>query len=165
MPRDWSGWRRPSLSAKVRPWSCPPWWCSQQQSASKQRRTESEHAQPLMRLRATGLCLILRETKMVRCHGFFFFTADLTVRFIICTHTTVELDPTLDFVAGTVAGVSGLVVGFPFDTGESHAPPVRSRKKLVWLSVPTSPSEVPLPEPRSERTIPLNLPCAHDHHA
>ena len=29
-----------------------------------------------------------------------------------------ELDPTLDFFAGTVAGVSGLVVGFPFDTGK-----------------------------------------------
>ncbi|KAN0132758.1 Mitochondrial carrier domain containing protein [Lactarius tabidus] len=28
----------------------------------------------------------------------------------------VELDPTLDFLAGTVAGVSGVVVGFPFDT-------------------------------------------------
>ncbi|KAI0249666.1 mitochondrial carrier domain-containing protein [Lactifluus subvellereus] len=29
---------------------------------------------------------------------------------------TAALDPTLDFLAGTVAGVSGLVVGFPFDT-------------------------------------------------
>lgn len=43
-----------------------------------------------------------------------------TVEFIflhtVCT-VEVELDPTLDFLAGTVAGVSGLVVGFPFDTG------------------------------------------------
>ncbi len=29
-----------------------------------------------------------------------------------------KLDPTLDFLPGTAAGVSGLVVGFPFDTGE-----------------------------------------------
>ena len=29
-----------------------------------------------------------------------------------------KLDPTLDFLAGTAAGISGLVVGFPFDTGE-----------------------------------------------
>ncbi|KAG5652728.1 hypothetical protein H0H81_003927 [Sphagnurus paluster] len=28
----------------------------------------------------------------------------------------VELDPTIDFIAGTVAGITGLVVGFPFDT-------------------------------------------------
>ncbi|KNZ74994.1 Mitochondrial carnitine/acylcarnitine carrier protein CACL [Termitomyces sp. J132] len=28
----------------------------------------------------------------------------------------VELDPTVDFVAGTAAGISGLVVGFPLDT-------------------------------------------------
>jgi hypothetical protein len=28
-----------------------------------------------------------------------------------------KLDPTLDFFAGTAAGISGLVVGFPFDTG------------------------------------------------
>jgi hypothetical protein len=27
------------------------------------------------------------------------------------------LDPTVDFVAGTVAGMAGLAVGFPFDTG------------------------------------------------
>ncbi|KAJ8515679.1 hypothetical protein ONZ45_g6917 [Pleurotus djamor] len=27
-----------------------------------------------------------------------------------------ELDPTVDFIAGTVAGAAGLVVGFPFDT-------------------------------------------------
>ena len=33
--------------------------------------------------------------------------------------TADALDPTLDFLAGTIAGVSGLVVGFPFDTGES----------------------------------------------
>lgn len=29
-----------------------------------------------------------------------------------------HLDPTLDFLAGTAAGVSGITVGFPFDTGE-----------------------------------------------
>jgi hypothetical protein len=29
-------------------------------------------------------------------------------------------DPTLDFLAGTAAGISGLVVGFPFDTGECN---------------------------------------------
>jgi hypothetical protein len=38
---------------------------------------------------------------------------------LIDTHIADPLDPTLDFVAGTAAGVSGLVVGFPFDTGES----------------------------------------------
>jgi hypothetical protein len=31
-----------------------------------------------------------------------------------------KLDPTLDFLAGTAAGISGLVVGFPFDTGECN---------------------------------------------
>ena len=36
-----------------------------------------------------------------------------------------HLDPTLDFLAGTTAGVSGLVVGFPFDTGELNSAPTR----------------------------------------
>jgi len=34
-----------------------------------------------------------------------------------------KLDPTLDFFAGTAAGVSGLIVGFPFDTGEGGTAP------------------------------------------
>ncbi|KAG5734752.1 hypothetical protein E4T56_gene15468 [Termitomyces sp. T112] len=36
----------------------------------------------------------------------------------------VELDPTVDFVAGTAAGISGLVVGFPLDTGKCAPDPV-----------------------------------------
>lgn len=36
---------------------------------------------------------------------------------IITVPAEKKLDPTLDFLAGTAAGISGLVVGFPFDTG------------------------------------------------
>ena len=39
-------------------------------------------------------------------------------KFTITSYYPDTLDPTLDFLAGTVAGISGLVVGFPFDTGE-----------------------------------------------
>ena len=70
-----------------------------------------------MRLRVVGACLILMEMKTVRGHS-----SPPLVSLVVSTDNTgfavVELDPTLDFIAGTVAGVSGLVVGFPFDTGE-----------------------------------------------
>ena len=46
-------------------------------------------------------------------------------------HST-DLDPTLDFLAGTAAGVSGLVVGFPFDTGELN-PLQISHSSLVQI--------------------------------
>ncbi|KAF7317768.1 hypothetical protein MKEN_00864600 [Mycena kentingensis (nom. inval.)] len=36
--------------------------------------------------------------------------------------TLVELDPTVDFIAGTTAGTGGLVVGFPFDTDKLQTP-------------------------------------------
>jgi hypothetical protein len=36
--------------------------------------------------------------------------------------STTKLDPTLDFLAGTAAGISGLLVGFPFDTGGGPFP-------------------------------------------
>jgi hypothetical protein len=90
---------------------------------------------PWMRLRVVGVCLpvILMETKTV-C------TVTVPPRFlpgvVQLTKNTglaaVELDPTLDFIAGTVAGVSGLVVGFPFDTGER--PPSPKREKLLKTS-------------------------------
>jgi hypothetical protein len=49
-----------------------------------------------------------------------YFTVHVVSMFqLMDTHTADPLDPTLDFLAGTAAGVSGLVVGFPFDTGES----------------------------------------------
>ncbi|KAH9986681.1 mitochondrial carrier domain-containing protein, partial [Russula compacta] len=48
-----------------------------------------------------------------------------------------KLDPTLDFLAGTAAGVSGLVVGFPFDTVkyrfQNPAPHVRYHSTLHAL--------------------------------
>ncbi|KAH9074969.1 carnitine/acyl carnitine carrier [Lactarius deliciosus] len=53
----------------------------------------------------------------------------------------VELDPTLDFLAGTVAGVSGIVVGFPFDTVkyrfQNPAPNVQYRSTLHALTTIT----------------------------
>ncbi|KAI9458359.1 mitochondrial carrier [Lactarius psammicola] len=53
----------------------------------------------------------------------------------------VELDPTLDFLAGTVAGVSGLVVGFPFDTVkyrfQNPAPNVQYRSTFHALTTIT----------------------------
>jgi len=53
----------------------------------------------------------------------------------------VELDPTLDFIAGTVAGVSGLVVGFPFDTVkyrfQNPAPNVQYRSTFHALTTIT----------------------------
>ncbi|KAI9458356.1 hypothetical protein BJY52DRAFT_426633 [Lactarius psammicola] len=69
-----------------------------------------------MRLRATGLCLILEMTKMVRCHGSPLPSVGFYFRFwvinqVINRHTgtawwlhTVELDFTLYFLAGTIAG-------------------------------------------------------------
>jgi hypothetical protein len=44
--------------------------------------------------------------------------SDISIADNDTTIITNQLDPTLDFVAGTAAGVSGLVVGFPFDTCE-----------------------------------------------
>ena len=56
------------------------------------------------------------------------------VSWVVSTDNTgfavLELDPTLDFIAGTVAGVSGLVVGFPFDTGE-RLPTDQKRGRLL----------------------------------
>ncbi|KAF8270714.1 mitochondrial carrier domain-containing protein [Lactarius quietus] len=53
----------------------------------------------------------------------------------------VELDPTLDFLAGTAAGVSGLVVGFPFDTVkyrfQNPAPNVQYRSTFHALATIT----------------------------
>lgn len=53
----------------------------------------------------------------------------------------VELDPTLDFLAGTVAGVSGLVVGFPFDTVkyrfQNPAPNIQYRSTFHALATIT----------------------------
>lgn len=78
----------------------------------------------------------------------------------------VELDPTLDFLAGTVAGVSGLVVGFPFDTVkyrfQNPAPNVQYRSTLHALTTIT----------REERlrglfkgiSSPLGAPAATTHH-
>ena len=48
--------------------------------------------------------------------------------------TTDHLDPTLGFLTGTAASVSGLVVGFPFDTGELN--PIQiSRSSLVHIVI------------------------------
>ncbi|KAI0285638.1 mitochondrial carrier domain-containing protein [Russula brevipes] len=54
---------------------------------------------------------------------------------------TYKLDPTLDFLAGTAAGVSGLIVGFPFDTVkyrfQNPAPNVRYRSTFHALATIT----------------------------
>ena len=64
--------------------------------------------------------------------------------------TTDHLDPTLDFLAGTAAGVSGLVVGFPFDTGELNPIQIPHSSLVQFLCDvlfsdwwPPSPSSIP----------------------
>ncbi|KAJ2916248.1 hypothetical protein MD484_g4169, partial [Candolleomyces efflorescens] len=51
----------------------------------------------------------------------------------------VQLDPTLDFVAGTVAGMAGLVVGFPFDTVKVRfqSPAIASKYSSTWNAIST----------------------------
>lgn len=51
----------------------------------------------------------------------------------------VQLDPTLDFVAGTIAGMAGLVVGFPFDTVKVRfqSPAISSRYNSTWNALST----------------------------
>ncbi|EIM86944.1 mitochondrial carrier [Stereum hirsutum FP-91666 SS1] len=39
-------------------------------------------------------------------------------RVLVLVVDAVDLDPTLDFAAGTIAGMAALVVGYPFDTGD-----------------------------------------------
>lgn len=81
---------------------------------------------------------------------------------IITVPAEKKLDPTLDFLAGTAAGISGLVVGFPFDTGGPSF--------VFFPSFPpqtdhSSSSEIQIPKPIAKRPIPLHLARAGDHHA
>ncbi|KAF6758158.1 carnitine/acyl carnitine carrier [Ephemerocybe angulata] len=51
----------------------------------------------------------------------------------------VQLDPTLDFVAGTIAGMTSLAVGFPFDTVKVRfqSPTIAGRYSSTWNALAT----------------------------
>lgn len=51
----------------------------------------------------------------------------------------VELNPTIDFVAGTVAGVASLIVGFPFDTVKVRfqSPAIASKYTSTFQAIAT----------------------------
>ncbi|TEB31327.1 mitochondrial carrier [Coprinellus micaceus] len=51
----------------------------------------------------------------------------------------VQLDPTVDFIAGTISGMAGLVVGFPFDTVKVRfqSPAIAGRYSSTWNALST----------------------------
>lgn len=51
----------------------------------------------------------------------------------------VQLDPTLDFVAGTIAGMTSLAVGFPFDTVKVRfqSPEIAGKYRSTWNALST----------------------------